>query len=152
MKTQKAMLSISVCALGFFLILALAASSSNAQQILSYQGEASSNGTPMQGSHSVTISIYTDSTGGTAIYQETESGVIFANGLFNVSVGSNKSLPLFDAGSYNGTPRPAGDYFLGVSIDGGAGLRQDRVLARRQRRGAANLLTLHALLELQQLL
>ena len=72
----------------------------------------------------MTLSIYSDSTGGTALYQETQSGVAFTGGIFNVLIGSNKTnpLPIFDAGDITGTVRPAPDYFLGIAIDAGAEL------------------------------
>jgi len=133
MKTQKSISRTFACALGFFFILALATTSSFAQQAISYQGIASNNSSPLQGPHSITLSIYSDSIGGSALYQEVQSAVTFTGGVFNVQIGTNKAnpLPLFDAGDYSGTVRPAPGYFLGVSIDGGA------ELAPRSRLGAA---------------
>lgn len=112
---------LSLTAVSFGLVLTMVATSSKAQQIISYQGLAQSNGATLSGSHSIAIAIYADSTGGSAMYSETQTGVIFTNGLFNIEIGTNPAnpLPVFDAGSYNGTTRPAPHYFLGVSIDGG---------------------------------
>lgn len=112
-----------MAAFGLLFSLPFFASSSFAQQVISYQGDASSNGTPLTGAHSVTLSIYSDSTGGTALYQETQTGVAFSSGIFNVLIGSNTAnpLPLFNAGNYSGSSA-APDYFLGVSIDAGAEL------------------------------
>ena len=122
MITTKRILSLMAVACG--LVLTFAASSSKAQQVISYQGSLTQNSTPLQGAHSVTLAIYTISTGGTAIYSETQSAVTFTTGLFNVLIGSDKTnpLPIFDVGSYSGAPRPAPDYFLGISIDAGAEL------------------------------
>ena len=105
-------------------LLPFAASSSKAQQVISYQGLATKNLTPLQGAHNVMLAIYGDSTGGAAIYQESQYNITFTDGLFNVLIGSGKTnpLPIFDAGSYSGAPRSAPDYFLGISIDGGAEL------------------------------
>ncbi len=124
MKTQKGISQTSVRALGFFLFLVLASSSSFAQQVITYQGTASSNGSPLQGAHSVALAIYSDSSGGTALYQESQGAVAFSAGVFNIQIGTNKAnpLPLFDAGDYMGTVRPAPNYYLGISIDGGAEL------------------------------
>ncbi len=99
--------------------LLLAASASRAQQVISYQGLAQSNGTPLTGSHNLAIGIYADSTGGTAMYTESQYGVAFVGGLFNIEIGTNKAnpLPIFQAGNYSGSV-PAPDYFLGISIDG----------------------------------
>ena len=113
-----------MAAFGLSFSLPFFASSSFAQQVISYQGDASNNGTPLSGPHSVTLSIYSDSTGGTALYQETQGAVAFSGGIFNVLIGTNKAnpLPIFDAGDITGTVRPAPAYFLGISIDAGAEL------------------------------
>ena len=117
----------------YLLDISLAASSSTAQQVISYQGAVSNNGTPLQGPHNVMLAIYTASTGGTAIYQESMNGILFTDGIFSVLMGSNQAnpLPVFDAGDYTGKERPAPEYFLGISIDGKA------ELTPRSRFGAA---------------
>jgi N-acetylneuraminic acid mutarotase len=117
MRTFERILSIIAIA---GLVLTFAASSSKAQQIITYQGLAQSNGTALNGSHNVALAIYTDSTGGVAKYQESQLGVTFTNGLFNIEIGTNPAnpLPIFQAGNYSGSI-PAPNYFLGISIDGG---------------------------------
>jgi hypothetical protein len=120
MKTIKHILSMMAVTLG--LVLPLAVSSSRAQQVISYQGLATSNGVNLSGSHTLVLAIYANPTGGTALWSETQSDVTFTDGIFNVLIGSDTPLPIFDAGSYTGKPRAAADYYLGVSIDGGAEL------------------------------
>jgi N-acetylneuraminic acid mutarotase len=112
-------------------VLPFSANPSFAQQIISYQGLATNNGTPLSGTHNLALAIYADSTASTAIYTESQFSVPFTNGLFNIQIGTNPAnpLPIFDAGSYNNSPRPAPNYFLGVSIDGGAELTPRSKLA-----------------------
>ncbi len=105
-------------ALCAFFFLMVAVCPSKAQQVISYQGEGLNNGTPLQGLHVLTLSIYTTPTGGAAIYAETQSSVQFTNGMFNILIGSKKTnpLPIFNAGGYAGSV-PAPQYYLGVAID-----------------------------------
>jgi trimeric autotransporter adhesin len=124
MKTQNVISSLPARALSLLLLIALAPSSSTAQQIITYQGLATTNSTPLSGAHNVTLAIYADSIGGTALYTESQFNVPFSNGLFNIEIGTNPAnpLPIFDAGSYNASVRPAPNYFLGISVDGAAEL------------------------------
>src|SRR5665213_189236 len=124
MKTLNSIIALLLNALCFFFLVALTPSASSAQQVISYQGLVAMSGTPLQGPHNVALSIYTDSTAASAIYTESQHNVTFTDGLFNLQMGTNKAnpLPVFDAGDYTGTVRPAPNYFLGVSIDGGAEL------------------------------
>ncbi|HET9135385.1 MAG TPA: hypothetical protein VFO76_02015, partial [Candidatus Kapabacteria bacterium] len=79
---------------------------------ISYQGvlaDASGNLVP-NGNHSLKLKLYTESTGGTAIFTETQP-VAVVGGMFNVIIGSVTEIPVsvaFDKA-----------YFLGVSVDGG---------------------------------
>ncbi len=111
MKTCKGIYLFRAVAFGFCLI-ALGVSSSRAQQVISYQGVVTQNGTPLSNSHSVKVSIYTAATGGTAIYTETQS-LPFTDGIFNDLIGTVTPLPTFASGT---------SYYVGVSIDGGAEL------------------------------
>ncbi len=117
MRTFKRILSIIAMA-GLF--LTFVGSSSKAQQIITYQGLAQSSGTALTGPHNVALAIYADSIGGSAIYSESQTGIAFTNGLFNIDIGTNPAnpLPIFQAGNYSGSV-PAPNYFLGVTIDGG---------------------------------
>ncbi len=108
---------VSALSILFFFALPIV---SNAQQVISYQGIVTNNGTPLQGAHSVAVAIYTSATGGTAIYQESENAT-FTNGLFNILIGATTPLPVFDAGDYAGV-RPAPVYYVGITIDGGTEL------------------------------
>ncbi|HET6400822.1 MAG TPA: hypothetical protein VFH95_05415, partial [Candidatus Kapabacteria bacterium] len=85
MKTLKSISIVTAWALSLYLVLALGARASHAQQVISYQGVVTQNSTPLSGTHNVTISIYPSATGGTAIYTENQS-VAFTSGLFNVLI------------------------------------------------------------------
>ena len=94
-----------------FLALLIFASIATAQstRTISYQGILQSNGSPANGSYTLALSFYTSSSGGTSLYTEDES-VLVTNGLFNISIGSQKSLePTLDF------TKP---YWLGVSVNG----------------------------------
>ncbi|MDP4199209.1 MAG: hypothetical protein Q8922_05560 [Bacteroidota bacterium] len=123
MNIYKQLAFLLLRALGGVLLPALIASTSTAQQVISYQGTVTNSGAPLTGPHTIVLSIYSTATGGTALHTETQS-VTFTNGLFNVLLGSDHAnpLPMFDAGDVSGTVRPAADYFLGISIDAGAEL------------------------------
>jgi len=108
MKTLKSISIVTAWALSLYLVLALGARASHAQQVISYQGVVTQNSTPLSGTHNVTISIYPSATGGTAIYTENQS-VAFTSGLFNVLIGSVTPLPMLMWNS---------QYFLDVAIDG----------------------------------
>ena len=77
---------------------------------ISYQGVITDASGPIaDGSHTLTFRIYESATGGTAVYEETQT-VTTAGGLFDVVIGSVDSLDLT-------FKKP---YFLGISVDGGA--------------------------------
>lgn len=82
---------------------------------ISYQGvlaDGSGNFIP-DGNHSLTIRLYEAASGGTAVYEESQSTAI-VKGLFNLIIGSVTPIPTslpFDRA-----------YYLGVSVDGGAEL------------------------------
>lgn len=65
------------------------------------------------GDHSLTMSLYTQATGGSSIWSETQT-VTVVRGLFNVILG--RGTPISDAVAFDRA------YFLGVSVDGGAEL------------------------------
>jgi hypothetical protein len=72
--------------------------------MISYQGQLLSNGNPVTGTYTMTFSLYSGPTGGTSVWQETQS-VTVTNGLFNVllgSAGSPLSPPLFTGTTYLG--------------------------------------------------
>ncbi len=115
-------------AVAFGLLSSFATTSSFAQQVMSYQGIATNSGASVSGTHTVSLAIYANATGGAALWSETHTNVTFTDGVFNVLLGSVTPLTpplIFDAGSYNGSPRQAPAYFLGVTIpdfNGGAEL------------------------------
>lgn len=58
-------------------------------QLLNYQGRLTDGaGNPVNGSRDLTFKLYAESTGGTAVWTESQTGVLVLNGLFNVALGS----------------------------------------------------------------
>ena len=79
-------------------------------QTLSYQGYLTdASGAPLTGAHSLTFSLYTVSSGGTAQWSETQGTVQVSNGLFTVELGNGTAFPL----DLFATP-----LWLGISVDG----------------------------------
>ncbi len=76
-------------------------------QLLSYQGILKdSSGNYLTGTYSIQFKIYSASTGGTALWTETQSSVSAASGKFNVQLGSVTTLDLdFDQ-----------DYWLSIKV------------------------------------
>ncbi len=97
-----------LCSLGFF-------ATANAQipRTISYQGVlADATGTVVpDGSHTLTLKLYTTSSGGSAIYTETQ-GIGTIKGNFNVLIGSITPIP--------GSVAFDQPYFLGITVDGGS--------------------------------
>lgn len=90
-------------------------------ETMSYQGLLSDDlGAPLpDGPHDLVLALYTQASGGAAIWTETQTGVMLSTGLFAVSLGSVNPLALpFDQ-----------PYWLGVSVDGGAELDPRAALA-----------------------
>ena len=64
-------------------------------KMINYQGMLTDNsGTPLSGAYNLTFKIYTDTTGGSSIWTETQNGVQVQNGLFNVILGKQTALNL----------------------------------------------------------
>ncbi len=62
---------------------------------INYQGMLTDNsGTPLSGSYNLTFKIWTDTTGGSSLWTETQNGVQVTNGLFNVIMGKQTALNL----------------------------------------------------------
>jgi hypothetical protein len=81
-----------------------------------YQGQLLNAGVPDNGSHTITLRFYTDGTSGNAIATYAATGVAVTNGIFNIEVGQNLAGGLPPELTFNE------QYFVGVSIDGGAEL------------------------------
>jgi len=82
-------------------------------QVVPYQGQLKdAAGTPVNGVVNITFSLYTASSGGVAIWTETQAGVSITKGLFKVDLGADP-LNRF-------TPGPGGTFdtpvYLGVTI------------------------------------
>jgi hypothetical protein len=62
--------------------------------MINYQGMLTDDaGIPLNDSYDLTFSIYRDSTGGSAIWTETHTGVLVQDGLFNAVLGSGVLIP-----------------------------------------------------------
>ena len=69
--------------------------------MINYQGKVTdSSGNPVNGTVSIHFSIYSQETGGTALWTETQSSVVVENGIFNVLLGSVNPISenFFDGG------------------------------------------------------
>ncbi|MEM1269540.1 MAG: hypothetical protein AAGI08_05755 [Bacteroidota bacterium] len=86
-----------------------AASGQTVPAQISYQGYLELNGAPVSGSVDLVFNLYTQATGGFALWTETQTGVSVDAGVYQVALGSVANLPsgAFDAALW-----------LGVSIDG----------------------------------
>lgn len=98
--------------LALLLTLALAASAhaQGAPGTISFVARLADNGTPITGSHDLVLSLFDASTGGTAVWTETRTGVaIPTDGLLYLDLGSVTPL---DATVFSGTKK-----YLEVNID-----------------------------------
>ncbi|MFA5113699.1 MAG: hypothetical protein WC529_05335 [Candidatus Margulisiibacteriota bacterium] len=69
-------------------------------------------GSPITGERSITFNLYTTLTGGTAVWTETQSNVVFNdNGIFNVLLGSKTALNVEFTTDY---------YYVGIAVAGDA--------------------------------
>lgn len=108
-------IGITACCLVFMLFAWVANTSAQVPEIISYQGLLSdSDGAPLTGNYDLTVRIYDQQTEGTAIWNETHTGVSVSGGVFNIHLGS--VTPFGEAVDFS-IP-----YWLGVSINGGAEL------------------------------
>jgi hypothetical protein len=81
---------------GLVLVVVLAVSSAVAQvpQMINYQGKLTKPGTcSLDTTVSMTFAIYDDSTGGSALWNETHSAVVVQEGIFNVLLGGMTLIP-----------------------------------------------------------
>jgi hypothetical protein len=82
-----------------------------APNLVNYQGVLKdSGGNPLTGTYSITFSLYSVSSGGTALWTETQGSVSVSNGLFSVLLGSVTPLT---PSEFSGTDR-----WLGVTVGG----------------------------------
>ena len=105
----------ALCAvLGLALLISTGLVDADVPAVISYQGQLSdSGGTPLDGTYSITFSIYADNAGGSKLWTETQT-VNVDNGLFTVLLGSGSPL--------NENVFASADRFLGISVDGEAEL------------------------------
>ncbi|MGD8628319.1 MAG: hypothetical protein PVH52_04500, partial [bacterium] len=99
--------------LSMFVVLLLAGGAAAIPTTINYQGLLEEDGTPVEGSESVTFRIYDAATGGSMLWEETQS-VSFDAGVFSVLLGSTEPISpsLFDGGRR----------WISVSVAGGAEL------------------------------
>jgi len=93
MKGRKAVvLGVMLLALAV-LVLASGCGTAALQNKMSYQGRLTdAHGNPITGTKNMAFRLFTDETGGTAIWEETHTGVQVTDGLFNVVLGENTPL------------------------------------------------------------
>jgi len=101
----KVIFSVLVCALIFSFTYAFA----GVPQMINYQGKLTdADGKPTNDTLQMVFSIYADSIGGTALWDETQTSVIVEKGVFSVLLGSVDSIPY---SVFNGNTR-----YLGVKV------------------------------------
>lgn len=75
------------------LVLLSTAALADVSGLMNYQGTLTyGDGVALDTTISMTFSIYTDSTGGTQVWTETQAAVVVSNGLFNVLLGSVNAI------------------------------------------------------------
>ncbi|MFZ2095670.1 MAG: hypothetical protein WAV05_03440 [Anaerolineales bacterium] len=78
--------------------------------LINYQGMLTDDGgVPLNGSYDLTFSIYSISSGGSALWDETHNDVLIEDGLFSVILGSTESIP---SSVFEGAER-----YLGIKVD-----------------------------------
>jgi hypothetical protein len=83
------------------------------QRLISYQGIITQSSIPLNGSHTLTFSIYPRAVGGTPIYTETQTITFKSDGEFDALIGQVTPLPILPS-----LDRKIDHYYLGVSVDG----------------------------------
>jgi len=100
---------ISILSGVFILVLLSSLSLAGIPKLINYQGMLTDNsGNPLDGSYSIIFKIYNAESSGTKKWEETQSSVSVANGLFNVILGSVTPINL-DFSE---------DYWLDITVDG----------------------------------
>ncbi len=99
----------------FLLALSLPSAATAVPMELSQQGRLfNTTGTPLTGTEDLSFSIYDTVSGGTALWDETQTAVPFDNGYYTVDLGSVDSLP---ATIFDGS-----ELWLGITVGSGAEL------------------------------
>jgi hypothetical protein len=75
-----------------------------------YTGQLTESGSPVTGTRDLTVSLYTDSLGGSPVYSETFNGVTVTGGVFQLNLNPDQSV-------WDGSTQ-----WLAVSVNGGAEL------------------------------
>jgi len=103
----------TLCFAAAMLLASVAITHSQVPQLINYQGVLTdpATGNPLSGNFSMVFSIYSVSTGGTALYTETQT-VAVSSGTFNVLLGSVTPIPF---SVFSG-----GDRFLGIKVSNDA--------------------------------
>ena len=103
-------LTVLVTQLAFARLALNRAPSAVIPEIISYQGILNDNdGNPLNGNYNLTVRIYKQESGGSALWEETHANVAVNNGLFHVLLGNVNPLTVaFDE-----------PYYMGLSINGG---------------------------------
>ncbi len=78
--------------------------------LMNYQGMLTdTGGNPLNGDYNLTFKIYSQSSGGSALWTEAQTGISVENGLFNVILGSTTPIP---SSVFNDTLR-----YLGITVE-----------------------------------
>jgi len=85
--------------------------SNDVPRIISYQGQIITNGLAMNGTHTITATLYSDPHGKNSVWQGSYDAVV-TNGIFNITLGSGKT-PLPDVALINRS------LWIGISVDNG---------------------------------
>src|SRR3989338_9364671 len=92
-----------------FSILSLSLSIAAIPSVINYQGKLTDpNGNPLTGSYNFVFKIYDVSTGGTALWSETQNNVVVTNGIFTTMLGSSTAINL----AFNS------QYYFEVAVNG----------------------------------
>ncbi len=92
---KRFVLKTTLAAIALFLIVSGYSAFASIPHMINYQGMLTDNsGNPLSGSYNLTFKIWTDTTGGSSLWTETQNGVQVTNGLFNVIMGKQTALNL----------------------------------------------------------
>lgn len=108
--------------LALALLLTSAVAAFATPNVVTYQGRLTdAAGNPSNGTFSMVFAIYAASSGGSALYTETQPSVTVTNGLFNVQIGSVTTIP--------GDLFAGGTKFLGIKVGADAEMTPRQAVA-----------------------
>ena len=106
-------LTVLLGAIVLFAIVLMGFAFADVPHLISYQGRLTDGSEfPLTGSYNITFRLYDTPSGGTTLWAETQNVTLNSDGLYNVMLGSVMPFP--------STLDFSEQYWLGVSVDGGA--------------------------------